>query len=92
MFADIYWGLIFTPLGIPVTAIVCVFTWLTVASISESVAKVLQNRSDAELKLQLLSQGYAPEEIALVVEAGRNSIRQARSCKVSDRAEPYATA
>lgn len=90
MFADIYWGLVFTPLGIPITAIVCVFTWLTVASISESVASVLQNRSDAELKLQLLSQGYAPEEIALVIEAGRSSKRQARSCEVPDQAKPYA--
>lgn len=71
--AEIPWQIFLSPFGIPIIAIVCVFTWLAIASISEAVAKVACHRQDADLKLELLARGFSSEEIVGVVEAGRDS-------------------
>ncbi len=72
-FAEIPWEIFMTPFGIPIAAILCVFAYLVVASISESVAKVMCNRNDTELKTELLANGYNSEEIIRVVESGRTA-------------------
>ena len=69
--ADFSWGIFFSPFGIPIAAIVCVFIWLSIVSISEAVTKVMKNRTDADLKLELLSRGLSADEIVRIVEAGR---------------------
>jgi hypothetical protein len=73
LLADFSWQIFLTPFGIPIVAIVCVFTWLAIASISEAVAKVFCHRHDADLKLELLARGFSSEEIIGVVESGRDS-------------------
>lgn len=72
--ADFSWQILLSPFGIPIVAIVCVFTWLAIASVSEAVAKVMCHRQDADLKLELLARGFSSEEIIGVVEAGRDSM------------------
>ena len=64
-------ALFMSPFAIPICAIVCVFIWLTVASISESVAQVLCHKADADLKQELVARGFSPDEITRVVESGR---------------------
>jgi hypothetical protein len=71
MLAEIPWQILTTPLGIPIVAIVSVFSWLIVDSISVQVGKVIRHRADHELKLELLAQGRDSEEIARIVAAGR---------------------
>ena len=71
-FAEIPWEVFMTPFGIPIAAIVGVFGWLAVDSISEAVAKVMCNRNDTELKMELLARGFTAEEIARTVESGRD--------------------
>jgi hypothetical protein len=68
-----FWTVFLTPFGIPIAAIICVFTWLAIASISEAVSKVMCHRNDADLKLELLARGFSSEEIIGVVESGRDS-------------------
>lgn len=70
--ADFPWQVFMTPFGIPIAGIIGVFGWLAVASISEAVAKVMCNRNDSELKLELLARGMTAEEVKRVVEAGRD--------------------
>ena len=74
--ADIPWQIFMTPFGIPIAGIIGVFGWLMVASISESIAKVMCNRNDTELKMELLAQGFSSEEMIRVVESGRESTPQ----------------
>lgn len=71
--AEFPWAIFLSPFGIPIAAIVCVFTWLAIASISEAVSKVMCHRADADLKLELLARGFSSEEIIGVVESGRDS-------------------
>lgn len=61
----------FTPFGIPIIAIISVFTWLIVASISEQVGKVMRHKANTDLKLELMARGLSSEEIVRIVEAGR---------------------
>ena len=71
LFAEITWQILFTPFGIPICAILCVFVWLTIASISEAVAKVICNRNDTELKMEMIARGFSSEETIRVIESGR---------------------
>lgn len=74
LLADFPWQVFMTPFGIPIAGMIAVFGWMTVASIAEAVAKVMCNRNDTELKMELLAQGFSSEEIIRVVETGRESI------------------
>ncbi len=72
MLAEFNWDAIFfNPLAIPIIAIVSVFTWLIIASISESISNVMNHRADVDLKMELFSQGVPADEIVRIVEAGR---------------------
>ena len=71
LLAEIPWQIFMSPFGIPIAAVICIFSWLAIASVSEAVAKVMCNRNDSELKLELLARGMTAEEITRVVEAGR---------------------
>ena len=73
LLAELPWQVFMTPFGIPIAGIIGVFGWMTVASISEGIAKVICNRNDTELKMELLAQGYTSEEMIRVVESGRES-------------------
>jgi hypothetical protein len=68
--AEFPWQIFLSPFGIPIVAILGVFSWLAITSISEAVAKVMCHRTDSDLKLELLARGFSAEEIARVVEAG----------------------
>ncbi|WP_144059338.1 hypothetical protein [Rhodopirellula sp. SWK7] len=80
LLAEFPWQVFMTPFGIPIVAIVCVFTWLAIQSISIAVAKVMCNRSDMELKMELLARGFTSEEIARTVEAGRTEAPPRQGC------------
>lgn len=71
--ADFPWQIFMTPFGIPIAGIIGVFGWLAVQSISEAVAKVMCNRDNAELKMELLARGHSGEEIIRIVEAGQGT-------------------
>lgn len=71
VFAEFPWQIFMSPFGIPIVAVICIFSWLAIASVSEAVAKVMCNRNDTEMKLELLARGMTAEEITRVVEAGR---------------------
>lgn len=68
--AEFPWQIFLSPFGIPIVAIVCVFAWLAIQSISEAVSQVMCNRNNSELKLELLARGYSSDEIVRVIEAG----------------------
>lgn len=68
--AEFPWQIFMSPFGIPIAGIIGVFGWLAVQSISEAVAKVMCNRDNAELKMELLARGCSSEQIIRVVEAG----------------------
>ena len=72
LLAEFPWQVFMTPFGIPIAAIVCVFSWLIIAAVSEAVTKVMCNRNDSELKLELLARGFSSEEIIRTVECGRD--------------------
>ena len=71
--ADSPWLVFLTPFGIPIVAIIAVFTWLAIASISEAFAKVACHRNDADLKLELLARGFTAQEIVAVIESSSNA-------------------
>ena len=71
LLAEFQWAIFMTPFGIPIAAIVCVFAWQIVQTVSDAVSKVLCRRADVELKQELIARGFSSEEIARVVEAGR---------------------
>ena len=73
IFADFPWQIFMSPFGIPIAGIIGVFGWLAIASISEAVSKVMCNRDNAELKMELLARGFSGEEIVRIVEAGENA-------------------
>jgi len=70
--ADFPWQIFMSPFGIPIAGVIGVFGWLAIASISDAVAKVMCNRNDSELKLELLAGGFSSDEIVRIVEAGRD--------------------
>jgi len=72
LIAEIPFTVLLTPFGIPIIAIICVFTWLAIASISEEVGKVMRHRADVDLKLELMARGMSSEQIVAVVQAGRD--------------------
>ena len=74
--AYVPWQVFMTPFGIPIAGIIGVFGWLMIDSISSSIAKVMCNRNDTELKMELLAQGFTSEEMIRVVESGRESSPQ----------------
>lgn len=71
--AEFPWQIFMTPFAIPIVGILGVFGWLVVASISEAIAKVMCNRNDTELKMELMANGYSSDEIIRVVESGREA-------------------
>lgn len=73
LLAEFPWQVFMTPFGIPIAGIIGVFAWLIVASIAESVAKVMCNRNDTEFKTELLARGFSSEEIIRTVESGRET-------------------
>lgn len=76
LFAEIPWNVLLSPFGIPIIAIICVFAWLIVASISEEVGKVLRHKATTDLKLELMARGLTSEEIVRIVEAGRTDVEE----------------
>lgn len=58
-----------TPFTIPVVAVVCVFSWMIVASIVAGVRGIVKHRNEVELKQMLVARGMSAEEIARVVES-----------------------
>lgn len=85
LFADFTWALLFSPFGIAVAAVVSCFAWLIIASAGETLARVLQDRNDSDLKRDLIAQGLSTDEIVRIVEAGRGrkhrgSHRHAKHC------------
>ena len=79
--AEFPWQIFMTPFGIPIAAIVGVFGWLAIASISEAVSAVMCSRNNAELKMELLARGYSSEEIVRVVQAGEESKAATKSAE-----------
>lgn len=71
LLAEFPWQVFTSPFGVPIAGIIGVFGWLAVSSISEAVSKVMQNRNDTELKLELVARGFSAEQIARTVESGR---------------------
>lgn len=72
LIAEFPFTVMLTPFGIPIIAIICVFTWLAISSISEEVGKVMRHRADVDLKLELMARGMNSEQIVAVVQAGRD--------------------
>lgn len=81
LLAEFPWQIFMSPFGIPIAGIIAVFGWLAIASISEAVAKVMCNRNDADLKLEMLGRGFSSEEITRVVESGRGSTKSESSSR-----------
>jgi len=76
--AEFPWQIFMSPFGIPIAGIIGVFGWLAIQSISEAVAKVMCNRNNADLKMELLARGFTSEEITRVVEAGEDATPSAQ--------------
>ncbi|MFK8115347.1 MAG: hypothetical protein AB8B91_24330 [Rubripirellula sp.] len=76
LLAEFPWQLFLSPFGIPIAAIVCAFSWMIIKAVSEAVAKVMCNRNDTELKMELLARGFSSEEIIRTVECGREASQQ----------------
>lgn len=70
--AEFPWQIFMSPFGIPIAGIIGLFGWLAIQSISDAVAKVMCNRNNADLKMELLARGFSSEEITRVVEAGED--------------------
>lgn len=71
--AEFPWQIFMSPFGIPIAAIIGVFGWLAIASISEAMATVMCNRDNAELKAELVARGFSSEEIVRIVQAGEQA-------------------
>ncbi|MEL6108116.1 MAG: hypothetical protein AAFU85_18980 [Planctomycetota bacterium] len=69
--ADFDWSLLNNPITIPILAVGGTFVWLTVAALSDAVARVMCRRADVELKQDLVARGFSSDEIIRVTEAGR---------------------
>ena len=74
MLAEFDWSLLTEPTAIPVIAVGGTFIWLTVASLSDAVARVMCRRADVELKQDLVARGFNSEEIVRISEAGREPV------------------
>jgi len=70
--AEFPWQIFMSPFGIPIAGIIGAFGWLAIQSISEAVAKVMCNRNNTDLKMELLARGFSSDEIARIVEAGED--------------------
>jgi hypothetical protein len=89
--AEFPWQIFMSPFGIPIAAIIGVFGWLAIQSISEAVAKVMCNRNNADLKMELVARGFSSDEITRVVEAGEDGTHSAQQTghnKVARHAAP----
>ena len=75
--AEFPWQIFMSPFGIPIAGIIGVFGWLAIQSIAEAVSKVMCNRNNTDLKMELLARGFSSDEIARVVEAGEDSMPSA---------------
>jgi|GEM_PF-5787552 hypothetical protein len=64
--------LLASPFSIPIVAIAGVFIWLSIVAISEATTAAKKHQADVDLKRTLAQQGMSPEEIAMVVQAGRD--------------------
>ncbi|TWT54950.1 hypothetical protein Pla22_26040 [Rubripirellula amarantea] len=71
IFAEFPWQVFMTPFGIPIAAIMGALIWQIVVAISEAITKVMCNRNDTELKLDLSARGFTADEIVRTVECGR---------------------
>ena len=76
--AEFPWQIFMSPFGIPIAGVIGVFGWLAIQSIAEAVAKVMCNRNNTDLKMELLARGFSGEEIARVVEAGEDPMPSAQ--------------
>lgn len=71
LLAQFTWALLFSPFGIAVAAVVSCFAWLIIACAGETIAKIMQDRNDTDLKRDLIAQGLSTDEVVRIVEAGR---------------------
>jgi hypothetical protein len=64
--------LIYSPMLIPVVAIVGVFTWLIISSVATAARQIVRHRNEVELKHAMIQRGMSADEIERVLSVSSN--------------------
>lgn len=59
----------YSPMAIPIVAIISVFTWLIIQSIVAGARAIVKHRNEVELKQSLVDRGMSADEIERIIHA-----------------------